>query len=93
MKIEWIPPSGKVSDLSYYLNKLHTFNLLTWPLQLAIVVMALFAPTAGLTKISICLTYLRLFPSWTNKRFCYVMLVVLAMWTIATTIVMMAQCM
>lgn len=43
----------------------------------------LFGPTTAATKISICLTYLRLFPSKTNKWFNYSAIVVLICWGIA----------
>lgn len=53
----------------------------------------MFGPTAALTKISICLTYLRLFPSKFNRRFNYNMIVVLIGFAISTSVPMFVQCM
>ncbi|KAL1958127.1 hypothetical protein VTO42DRAFT_5167 [Malbranchea cinnamomea] len=59
---------------------------------MTLVTQAMFGPTAALTKISICLSYLRLFPSKTNKRFNYTSMLLLAGWGISTTLVMCLQC-
>ncbi|KAL4919294.1 hypothetical protein BDW62DRAFT_209779 [Aspergillus aurantiobrunneus] len=60
--------------------------------KLTIAVQALFAPCSALTKISICLTYLRLFPSKTNKWFNYISLAILTVFGISTTVTMLLQC-
>lgn len=61
-------------------------------LQMTLITQVLFGPTGALTKISICLTYLRLFPSKFNKWFNYVSIALLAGWGLSTTIVMLLQC-
>ena len=53
----------------------------------------MFGPTAALTKISICLTYLRLFPSKFNRWFNYIMIAVLVCFAISTTVPTLVQCM
>lgn len=60
--------------------------------KLALATQALFAPCVGLTKMSIRMTYLRLFPSQANRRFCYCLIVCLTLWTIAFSLVMIFQC-
>ena len=60
--------------------------------KITLVTQVLFAPTTALTKISICLTYLRLFPSKVNKWFNYFSMVFLVMWGIACPLVMGFQC-
>ncbi|KAL4941709.1 hypothetical protein BDV06DRAFT_222847 [Aspergillus oleicola] len=60
--------------------------------KLTIAIQALFAPCSAITKASICLTYLRLFPSKTNKWFNYISLVILAAFGISTTVTMLLQC-
>jgi hypothetical protein len=60
--------------------------------KITLVTQVLFGPTTALTKISICLTYLRLFPSKTNKWFNYVAIAILIMWGIACPLVMLFMC-
>ncbi|KAL5336498.1 hypothetical protein BJX70DRAFT_389932 [Aspergillus crustosus] len=60
--------------------------------KLTVAIQALFAPCSAMTKISICLTYLRLFPSRTNRWFNYVSLTILAAFGISTTVTMLLQC-
>ncbi|KAL3451247.1 hypothetical protein BJX65DRAFT_237705 [Aspergillus insuetus] len=60
--------------------------------KLTVAVQALFAPCSAITKISICLTYLRLFPSRTNKWFNYISIAILTGFGISTTVGMLVQC-
>ncbi|BCS27383.1 uncharacterized protein APUU_60431A [Aspergillus puulaauensis] len=60
--------------------------------KLTIAIQALFAPCSAITKISICLAYLRLFPSKTNKWFNYITMTILAGFGISTIVTMMLQC-
>ncbi|KAL3471573.1 hypothetical protein BJX99DRAFT_266619 [Aspergillus californicus] len=60
--------------------------------KLTVAIQCLFAPCSAMTKISICLTYLRLFPSRTNKWFNYFSLVILTGFGISTTVTMLLQC-
>ncbi|OJJ57701.1 hypothetical protein ASPSYDRAFT_133705 [Aspergillus sydowii CBS 593.65] len=60
--------------------------------KLTIAIQALFAPCSAITKISICLTYLRLFPSKTNKWFNYITMTILAGFGTSTTVTMILQC-
>ncbi|KAF2120488.1 hypothetical protein BDV96DRAFT_267591 [Lophiotrema nucula] len=52
----------------------------------------LFPISCSLTKISLCLTYLRLFPSRTDKIFCYVLSSFVTLYTIACIFLMLFQC-
>ncbi|KAF2690992.1 hypothetical protein K458DRAFT_438710 [Lentithecium fluviatile CBS 122367] len=52
----------------------------------------LFPCSVGLTKISLCLTYLRLFPSRSDKIFCYIMSGFVALYTVACIFLMLFQC-
>ncbi|KAF1813684.1 hypothetical protein P152DRAFT_480914 [Eremomyces bilateralis CBS 781.70] len=60
--------------------------------KLTLVTMALFGPACALTKISICLTYLRLFPSQTNKYINWGCIGIMIGWGISTCLVMVFQC-
>ncbi|KIW08005.1 uncharacterized protein PV09_00951 [Verruconis gallopava] len=60
--------------------------------KITLVTQVLFAPTTCATKISICLTYLRIFPSKTNKWFNYGAIVLSACWAIACPLVMIFEC-
>ncbi|KAL4992428.1 hypothetical protein BDW68DRAFT_173132 [Aspergillus falconensis] len=60
--------------------------------KLTIAIQALFAPCSAITKISICLTYLRLFPSKTNRWFNYISMVILTGFGLSTTATMLLQC-
>ncbi|KAF2084266.1 hypothetical protein K490DRAFT_18159, partial [Saccharata proteae CBS 121410] len=53
-------------------------------MKLALVAQALFPPAAALTKISVCMTYLRIFPSKLNRYFCYVAIGYEVCWGIAS---------
>jgi hypothetical protein len=65
------------------------------PLESAILAMAtqlLFVPITALTKVSILLTYLKIFPSNSNKHFCYTMLAFTTMWSFAAFLWALFQC-
>ncbi|KAH7377727.1 hypothetical protein BKA66DRAFT_533589 [Pyrenochaeta sp. MPI-SDFR-AT-0127] len=53
---------------------------------------AMYAPATGMTKISICLSYLRLFPSRTNKWFNYITISMVLGFAISTCVVAIFQC-
>lgn len=52
----------------------------------------LFPMACSLTKISQCLSYLRLFPSRANELFCYVMIVFVTTYTITCVFVTLLEC-
>ncbi|KAF2839760.1 hypothetical protein M501DRAFT_904272, partial [Patellaria atrata CBS 101060] len=52
----------------------------------------LFPTCVSLTKISICITYLRLFPSRSNRIFCWTCIVYLTLWMISVSIMNILQC-
>ncbi|CAO2650584.1 Nn.00g018760.m01.CDS01 [Neocucurbitaria sp. VM-36] len=52
----------------------------------------LFPIACSLTKISLCLTYLRLFPNRSTKIFCYVMSTFVTMYTVACVFLSIFQC-
>lgn len=52
----------------------------------------LFIASIGLTKVSILMTYLRIFPSKLNKRFCYLMLAYTIAFSIACFSLVLFQC-
>ncbi|ORX93230.1 hypothetical protein BCR34DRAFT_608618 [Clohesyomyces aquaticus] len=52
----------------------------------------LFPISCSLTKISLCLTYLRLFPSRSNKIFCWTLTVFVTLYTVACIFLMLFQC-
>ncbi|KAF2789829.1 hypothetical protein K505DRAFT_377943 [Melanomma pulvis-pyrius CBS 109.77] len=60
--------------------------------KLALCFQLLFPPCIGFTKISICLTYLRVFPFKTNKWFCYCTMTYVVGWSIAVFFAIMFQC-
>ena len=51
----------------------------------------LFPISCSLTKISLCLTYLRLFPSRVDKIFCYVLSIFVSLYTAACIFLMIFQ--
>ncbi|KAF2498106.1 hypothetical protein BU16DRAFT_445842, partial [Lophium mytilinum] len=53
---------------------------------------ALIPMSMSLTKISLCLTYLRLFPSRSNKIFCWTAIVYCVAWAIASIFVLIFAC-
>lgn len=52
----------------------------------------LFIITIGLTKVSILMTYLRIFPSKLNRQFCYAMLAYTIAFSIACFFLVLFQC-
>ncbi|OCL09530.1 hypothetical protein AOQ84DRAFT_20133 [Glonium stellatum] len=52
----------------------------------------LFPVSTSLTKISLCLSYLRLFPSKTNRIFCWTMIVYLSCWGIGVVFAVVFSC-
>lgn len=52
----------------------------------------LFPAACSLTKISLCLTYFRLFPSRTDKIFCYALSTFVILYTIACLFLSLFQC-
>ncbi|OCK82546.1 hypothetical protein K432DRAFT_380360 [Lepidopterella palustris CBS 459.81] len=60
--------------------------------KFALTTQLLFAPCVGITKISLCLSYLRIFPSQSNRWFCFSAITWLTAWTIATFFAFLFQC-
>ncbi|KAF2650645.1 hypothetical protein K491DRAFT_125383 [Lophiostoma macrostomum CBS 122681] len=52
----------------------------------------LFPLSVGVTKISLCLTYLRLFPSRTDRYFCYTLSIFVTLYTVVCMFLMLFQC-
>ncbi|RMZ69085.1 integral membrane [Pyrenophora seminiperda CCB06] len=52
----------------------------------------LFPMACSLTKISVCLTYLNLFPSASTKKFCYTMGIFISCYTVACVFMSLFQC-
>ncbi|CAI6262960.1 unnamed protein product [Periconia digitata] len=52
----------------------------------------LFPIACSLTKISLCLTYLRLFPSTVDRVFCYIISTFLGLYTVTCILLMLFQC-
>ncbi|KAH6433600.1 hypothetical protein HBI14_019330 [Parastagonospora nodorum] len=63
----------------------------TW-IKLNLVLLTIFNTTNTLAKISLCLTYLRLFPSKANKIFSHTMMAYQLLWNIITTTMYICQC-
>lgn len=51
-----------------------------------------FHPVSGLTKVSVCIGYLRLFPGNSNLWFCWAMIVYCALWGVGSTLAILFQC-
>jgi hypothetical protein len=60
--------------------------------QLTYVTLVLFAPTASLAKISICMTYLRVFPTQSDRRFAQFGIVFSIVFCVAVTLINIFQC-
>ncbi|OCK91609.1 uncharacterized protein K441DRAFT_688848 [Cenococcum geophilum 1.58] len=60
--------------------------------KMAIAANALIPISLSLTKISLCLSYLRLFPSRSNKIFCWIAIIYLSCWTIGVVFSMVFSC-
>ncbi|KAK8161974.1 hypothetical protein IWX90DRAFT_488469 [Phyllosticta citrichinensis] len=52
----------------------------------------LFVPCLAITKVSLCLSYLRLFPSRTNQWFCWAMIISQSAWFVAFLVVLAVAC-
>jgi hypothetical protein len=52
----------------------------------------LFPTACSLTKISLCLTYYRLFPGRTDKIFCYALSIFVILYTVACFFLSLFQC-
>ncbi|KAF2004749.1 hypothetical protein P154DRAFT_571952 [Amniculicola lignicola CBS 123094] len=61
--------------------------------QIAMATQLLFVPVAAFTKISILITYLRIFPSKTNLWFCRILLVFTVAWSFVSFFLALLQCM
>ncbi|KAF2402717.1 hypothetical protein EJ06DRAFT_306901 [Trichodelitschia bisporula] len=74
----------------------HAWNLhegfITRVAKLAWWYTVLFTPTTTLSKVSIVLAYMKIFPTRTDRIFCYAMLVFLALCGISITIALVFQC-
>ncbi|OJD36415.1 uncharacterized protein BKCO1_11000147 [Diplodia corticola] len=62
----------------------------TWDTDLATYI--IFIPSVSLTKISLCTSYLRLFPSRANQWFCYICITFLTVWSLTFIFLMMFAC-
>ncbi|KAF2732919.1 hypothetical protein EJ04DRAFT_496088 [Polyplosphaeria fusca] len=60
--------------------------------QMAMATQLLFVCITAFTKVSVLLTYLRIFPSQKNKYFCYAMMVFTTAWAITTFLLFLLQC-
>ncbi|KAF2794414.1 hypothetical protein K505DRAFT_304089 [Melanomma pulvis-pyrius CBS 109.77] len=60
--------------------------------KMAFVADILFPISCSLTKISLCLTYLRLFPSKVDRIFCYVISTFVTLYTATCVFLMLFQC-
>lgn len=61
-------------------------------LQLTWTSLVLYAPVASLTKISICLTYLRVFPLMSDRRFAQFGIAFSVIYCVVTTLLNVLQC-
>jgi hypothetical protein len=71
------------SIMLYKINKIE---------QLSYVYQVLFIPAVTLCKVSIVLTYLRIFPSKRDRMFCWSALVYLGLYGVIITFVIAFQC-
>ncbi|KAF2753153.1 hypothetical protein EJ05DRAFT_227068 [Pseudovirgaria hyperparasitica] len=60
--------------------------------QLAFGFNLLFPIACSLPKISLSITYLRLFPTKSNARFCHIMMIIVACWCLSTMCTTIFQC-
>ncbi|KAF2472809.1 uncharacterized protein BDR25DRAFT_200116, partial [Lindgomyces ingoldianus] len=60
--------------------------------QMAMATQLLFVPITGFTKVSILLTYLRIFPSNTTRWFCHILLCFTAVWAAVSFFLALFQC-
>jgi len=61
--------------------------------QINLASITLFNASITLTKMSVCMTYLKLFPSRTNKFFCWTMIIYQVLWGVLTSVLYIVQCM
>ena len=61
-------------------------------MQLGFISDLLFPTACSLTKISQCLSYLRLFPSRANEVFCHTMIVFVTTYTITCVLLTLLEC-
>lgn len=54
--------------------------------------LTLYTVSITLTKISVCMTYLQLFPSRTNRIFCWTMITYQSLWCVITSVLYILQC-
>lgn len=64
----------------------------TEQIQLGFASDILFPMACSLTKVSQCLSYLRLFPGRTNEIFCHIMIVIITTYTFVCIIIALLQC-
>ncbi|KAF9629713.1 putative integral membrane protein [Lasiodiplodia theobromae] len=74
----------------------HTWDVklgwaVTWG-KIDLATYVLFIPSVSLTKISLCVSYLRLFPSRMNQWFCYICITFLTLWSLTFIFLMMFAC-
>jgi hypothetical protein len=87
VKPEWAPPFRKVRR-----DRVHPRTVLTCVYQMIVAGSVLFTVNITMPKISICFTYLYLFPFQRNIAFCYIMIALLSCWWISTVLVTIFQC-
>jgi len=75
----------------------HLYDIEAWRFptfkKLNLLGLALYNGCCTFTKISVCMTYLHLFPSKTNRVFSWTMIIYQTLWGIITTVLYMLQCM
>jgi hypothetical protein len=87
IKPEWGPSFRKACR-----DRVHPCSLLTCFHQMIVAGSVLFTVNIAMPKISICFTYLYLFPLPRNIAFCYIMITFLSCWWISTVLVTIFQC-
>ncbi len=66
--------------------------MLTFP-QMSLITQSIFAPAVALTKVSICIGYLHLFPTPNSIRFSYILIGILIAYGASSFVVVVVQCM
>ncbi|OCK81255.1 hypothetical protein K432DRAFT_450572 [Lepidopterella palustris CBS 459.81] len=91
-----IPMSVLALAATHYGAGYHTVNMkpawITPYGKIAYIYQLLFPLCCTLPKLSLCITYLRLFPSQRNKIFCYCGITFVSCWCITSTFESMFQC-
>jgi hypothetical protein len=67
-------------------------DLCTDAVQMNLASLTLYNFSITLAKVSVCMTYLRLFPSRTNKIFSWTLIVYQTLWCVITSILYIIQC-